>query len=102
MALTPCKECGANIYVDVEVCPRCGVKKPGVSYEEERLLNEIQQAKADESRYADAYREHGGGVLKEMINHKIIDKNVQLANEAQQRARSLEAELEKLHKKKYP
>jgi hypothetical protein len=28
MALTPCRECGANISAEAEVCPNCGVRSP--------------------------------------------------------------------------
>ena len=44
MALVACKECTAQIFVGADKCPHCGVDKPGVSYEEERLTREKQAA----------------------------------------------------------
>jgi uncharacterized Zn finger protein (UPF0148 family) len=44
MALVACKECGAQVFVGADKCPHCGVDKPGVSYEEERLSREKQAA----------------------------------------------------------
>ncbi len=44
MALVACKECATQIFVGADKCPHCGVDKPGVSYEEERLIREKQAA----------------------------------------------------------
>jgi hypothetical protein len=44
MALVACKECSAQIFVGVDICPQCGVPKPCVSDEEEQLNHEKQAA----------------------------------------------------------
>jgi len=44
MALVACKLCKKQVYVGVDKCPQCGVPKPGVSYEEERLNREKRDA----------------------------------------------------------
>jgi hypothetical protein len=44
MALVAYKECAAQIFVGADKCPHCGVDKPCVSYEEERLIREKQAA----------------------------------------------------------
>jgi len=44
MALAACKECSAQVFIGADKCPHCGVPRPGVSYEEERLNREKQAA----------------------------------------------------------
>jgi hypothetical protein len=29
VALVPCRECGKNVSTSADVCPHCGVKRPG-------------------------------------------------------------------------
>ena len=31
MALTPCKECGAQVAASAPTCPKCGVSRPGAA-----------------------------------------------------------------------
>ena len=44
MALVACKECAAQVYVEVDKCPHCGVPNLGVSSEKEREIREKQAA----------------------------------------------------------
>ncbi|NQZ08235.1 MAG: hypothetical protein HRT35_13840 [Algicola sp.] len=52
MALTTCKACKKEIHEDVDPCLHCGVKTPGISYEEEQLSEREKYIKEEEIPYA--------------------------------------------------
>lgn len=94
VALVSCKECGKSVSDKALTCPHCGITTPGVSYEEERLEQEIERAEREESDYADRYRRLGSGnFIDRLFNRSQINKFVDLANEAQSRKRELQEQL---------
>jgi uncharacterized Zn finger protein (UPF0148 family) len=103
MALVECKECKSRVYEYADSCPHCGVRNPGISYEEERLAEESKRFREDEERYADRYRSLASNSLREFLNRREINKYVDLANEAQSHARELEEQLAgvRRNKKRY-
>jgi hypothetical protein len=100
MALVECKECKGRVYEHADSCPHCGVRAPGISYKEERLVNEIKRVQEDEKRYAEMYTNLGDGFLNSLFNGKAINRYTDLANEAQRHARELEKELAEVQQSK--
>ena len=96
MALVACKECKKKIYVGASVCPQCGVQNPGVSYEEERLLREIEFWTEEEVKQQKLYLDYNNRRFS-FFFQKEVDKHVALANEAQQKKLKLHKELSELH-----
>jgi hypothetical protein len=81
--LRNCRACGKAVSPRATSCPSCGEPTPGVSLEEDRIVNEIARWQSEERQqmplYLDLYSKSGGKVRPE------IDRHVQLAKEAQNR-----------------
>lgn len=96
MALTECKECKKEIYSYAEKCPHCGVDKPGISYVEERLLSDLEQAKIDEDYYRKLALDHSGGIWNLLFCRGTRDECTSRADGRRQEARRIEGKISEI------
>lgn len=110
--LITCKECLEVISDQAEICPRCGVPKPDLPYELERLIKERDQFRKEEEEQAALYnsylnqrdrliifyllRRKRNDDLMEMVRH-----HTNLANKAQSQAMAKDKEIMDYESKLY-
>ena len=110
--LITCKECKERISDQADPCPRCGVPKPDVPYELERLIQEKEKIQAEERKQVDLYRKYYGrveksfpmGLLRRKHNDAMLNlvrQHTELANIAQAKVREKEDEISDFQDKLY-
>ena len=56
MALTKCKECKKEVSDKAEYCPHCGIKKPWLSFAQEKMIRAYHEHKEKEKLHAKKYQ----------------------------------------------
>lgn len=106
MALISCKECYKEISDKADVCPHCGVPKPAIPYELERMYRERDSLEKDEREHVAIYEKcydlmdesFIGYMLNRKRNKELkekLDEHVALAMRAQSRKLDKQNEISK-------
>jgi hypothetical protein len=97
MALTTCKECGNTVAGSPNACPQCGVNRPGVSYEIERLHRELKVAEESEQQHVRAFQTFLSlDFVNRLFERGALKEHTRLANLYQDVALQLRAQISRL------